>query len=147
MIDSHCHIDLYHNPEKVALNVEKANIKTIAVTNLPSHFEIGYPHVKNYRNVSLALGYHPLFVTDNNNELPKFKKLIEKTSFVGEIGLDFSKMNTNTGFIDIYDSKSSDGVLAQKESKNGEVEERKYLYKKYLETSGDTDSSSVSNLG
>jgi replicative DNA helicase len=53
----------------------------------------------------------------------------------GPDGITFpSKMNTNDGFIEVYDSKSSDGILAQKEASNGKEVERKLLHKKYVET-------------
>lgn len=53
----------------------------------------------------------------------------------GPDGITFPcKMNTNTGQIDIFDGNSSDGIVAQKESKNGAEMERKLLHKKYVET-------------
>jgi hypothetical protein len=53
----------------------------------------------------------------------------------GPDGITFpAKMNTNDGFIEVYDSKSSDGILAQKEASNGKEVERKLLHKKYVET-------------
>jgi replicative DNA helicase len=53
----------------------------------------------------------------------------------GPDGITFpSKMNTNDGFIEVYDSKSSDGILAQKEASSGKEVERKLLHKKYVET-------------
>lgn len=98
MVDAHCHIDLYPNPHKICEETENANIKTIAVTNLPSHFEIGYPHISRYKNIRLALGFHPLYSQNNEFEMQVFKRNINKTSYIGEIGLDFSKKdkyNTN----------------------------------------------------
>ena len=70
--------------------------------------------------------------TDKLNDTARFH--VMKNRF-GPDGMTFpSKMNTNNGIIEIYDSKSADGVIAQKESKNGEVAERKMLYKKYIDT-------------
>jgi len=37
MIDAHCHIDLYPNPEKLLRELDKQGITVISVTNLPSH--------------------------------------------------------------------------------------------------------------
>jgi len=71
--------------------------------------------------------------TDKLNDTARFH--IMKNRF-GPDGMTFpSKMNTNTGFIEIYDSSSSDGIIANKEAKNGEATERKLIFKKYLETS------------
>ncbi len=94
MIDTHCHIDLFSNPHEVAKKAENGNIRTIAVTNLPSHFKMGYPHLKDYKKVRLALGLHPLMAgSHHKSELRLFKELVDKTSYIGEIGLDFSKQH------------------------------------------------------
>ena len=60
MLDTHCHIDLYPNPHAIARAVERQKILTIAVTNLPSHFEVGLPHLRGFRQIRPALGLHPL---------------------------------------------------------------------------------------
>jgi TatD DNase family protein len=52
---------------------------------------MGFPHVVSYRNVRLALGFHPQIASVSQSELRLFGKLVDKTSYVGEIGLDFSK--------------------------------------------------------
>lgn len=53
----------------------------------------------------------------------------------GPDGITFpSKMDTNKGVIEIYNSTSADGIITQKEIKNGENVEKQLLHKKYLET-------------
>ncbi len=91
MIDTHCHVDLYENPLQVLNECEKAGIITIGMTNLPSHFEMGYPHVLPYRRIRLALGMHPLYAEKHAKEFNIFKRNLAKTSYIGEVGLDFSK--------------------------------------------------------
>lgn len=55
----------------------------------------------------------------------------------GPDGITFPcKMDTNVGVMEIYDGNSSDGIIATKESKNGEEMERKLLHKKYVENLG-----------
>lgn len=91
ILDTHCHLDLYPNPEQVAEEAERHNTLTIAVTNLPSHFEIGQPHVLRYKKVRLALGLHPLLIEKHTQvEKTKFERFLDQTSFIGEIGLDNS---------------------------------------------------------
>ena len=91
MIDVHCHLDLYQNPEEVAQEIEKKQITTIAVTNLPSHFIFSAPHVRPYKNIHLALGMHPLLTESHAElELKQFKQAAKQTLFIGEVGLDFS---------------------------------------------------------
>ena len=91
MIDTHCHIDLYDNPIEIANESEELGIITIGMTNLPSHFEMGYKHLHSYRKVRLALGLHPLYADLHKSEFPCFLKNVDNTSYIGEIGLDFSK--------------------------------------------------------
>lgn len=91
LIDTHCHFDMLPYPEDYIHKVESKGNITIGMTNLPSHFEVGYPYTKSLHHVRLALGFHPLLISDNQEELKKFVALLDKTSYVGEIGLDFSK--------------------------------------------------------
>lgn len=91
IIDTHCHIDMLKNPEDYLSKQEKLGKITIGMTNLPSHFKMGHEHFRNLRYSRLALGYHPLMVADNPSELMLFKKYLSYTSYVGEIGLDFSR--------------------------------------------------------
>lgn len=91
MIDVHCHFDMMPNPEAYVRQKENAGDIVIGMTNLPSHFQIGQPFVMHYKHIRLGLGFHPLLVAENKKELTLFKRLIDETSYVGEIGLDFSR--------------------------------------------------------
>jgi hypothetical protein len=65
----------------------------------------------------------------------------------GQDGITFPcKMDTYKGFIEVYDAKSSDGIIAQKEAGDGKIMEKQMLFKKYAETMG-TDNSKVKDLG
>ncbi len=96
IIDTHCHIDLYQNPRKVLQDCIKANISVLAMTNLPSHFEMGYAHFQSLKRIRLALGMHPLMADSHKKEFDLFIKNVGKTSYIGEIGLDFSKEGIST---------------------------------------------------
>lgn len=53
----------------------------------------------------------------------------------GPDGITFpSKMDTNRGIIEVYESTSANGIMASKESNNGAEVERQLLHKKYLDT-------------
>lgn len=91
MIDSHCHIDMYSNPLEIAKECENSGILTIGVTSLPSHFEKGFNHLLSFRKVRLALGMHPLYASQHAKEMKSFIRNLSKTSYIGEVGLDFSK--------------------------------------------------------
>lgn len=102
MIDTHCHIDLYENPQAVVEESERLNIITIAVTLLPSHFEEGYPFISHCKKVRLALGMHPLKSEFHETEFSKFTDNIESTSYIGEVGLDFSQEGISTKNTQLY---------------------------------------------
>jgi len=101
MIDTHCHVDLYPRPTDVADAADRAGVLTIIVTNLPSAFEKAYPYVQPFSNVRLALGLHPLVAAQHPAERSRFKSLISKTSYIGEVGLDFSRVGYPTKEIQI----------------------------------------------
>tara|TARA_B110001452_G_scaffold254328_1_gene245810 strand:+ start:266 stop:991 length:726 start_codon:yes stop_codon:yes gene_type:complete len=91
IIDTHCHLDLYPNPYSVIDELEKTGIITIGMTNLPSHFKMGYLHTRNLKKVRLSLGLHPLMASSHAKEFLLFMKCLDMTSYIGEVGLDFSK--------------------------------------------------------
>lgn len=88
MIDFHCHLDLYPDPNEVADRVQKEGIGIVSVTTTPSAWpgtkalEYGRP------NVRTALGFHPELATARRPELDLFEMYLADTSFVGEVGLD-----------------------------------------------------------
>lgn len=115
IIDTHCHYDMFENPTQIIRECENRKIITIGMTNLPSHFEMGYPHIKGYKYIRMALGLHPLMANEHYKELIRFKENIDKTSYIGEIGLDFSKEGIATKEIQI---KSFEFVLESIKTKN-----------------------------
>jgi TatD DNase family protein len=96
MIDVHCHFDMAQNPEKYIVDNEKQKVITIGMTNLPSHFCMGFDHVKQFKHIRLALGLHPLLAKEHSKEYTKFKQYVDKTSYIGEVGLDFSREGFST---------------------------------------------------
>jgi len=101
MIDTHCHIDLYKNPKEILDICENKGIKVISMTNLPSHFEMGIPFFQSKKYVRMALGMHPLLATLHKNEFSKFELYLSNTSYIGEIGLDFSEEGISTKIIQL----------------------------------------------
>lgn len=106
MIDTHCHIDLYDDPIQIIKECEHLGLMTIGMTNLPSHFKIGYKHLTNYKKVRLALGMHPLYADSHKKEIDLFIECLNKTSYIGEIGLDFSKEGVETKELQIETFKT-----------------------------------------
>lgn len=96
MLDSHCHLDMYPKPLSVARAAAEHDTFIVAMTNLPTHFEKGRAHVRELKGVRLALGLHPLASERHAEEVRLFEKLLPLTSFVGEVGLDFSRDGKQT---------------------------------------------------
>lgn len=97
MHDSHCHLDLYKDPYEVAVETERAQITTIAVTNLPSAYYAARPHMSQFRYLKLAVGFHPLLVAEHTrHERQQFMQAFHEAQFVGEVGLDFSRHGKDT---------------------------------------------------
>lgn len=71
----------------------EAGVRIIAVTSRPSDFRMLFPLYGRRRGVRLALGLHPLEVAqvDLAKELSLFRAYVPHTSYVGEIGLDYSR--------------------------------------------------------
>ena len=91
MIDTHCHFDMMPKPETYIRQRELAGDIVIGMTNLPSHFQMGQPHLRGYKHIRLALGLHPLLAAESKSEVTLYKRLVNQPSYIGEIGLDFSK--------------------------------------------------------
>ena len=96
MLDAHCHLDRYPDPKATASEAATRGVFIIAVTQLPSHFRIGLPHVQGLSKVRLALGLHPLAVVEHARERELFRKSLYLTSYIGEVGLDFSPHGIKT---------------------------------------------------
>ncbi|MCK8480980.1 Qat anti-phage system TatD family nuclease QatD [Psychroserpens algicola] len=88
--DTHFHLDLMPNPIEVVKQIEKSKIYTIAVTNSPEVFHYTESIAKNTKYIRPALGLHPELVGERYKEIKRFIELIDRTKYIGEIGLDNS---------------------------------------------------------
>jgi TatD DNase family protein len=96
VIDTHYHLEAAKDPARVAAQLESSRVMTVAVTSLPSIYSRMRPYVRRYSFIRLALGMHPLLASEHADEVRKFGELVETTSYIGEIGLDFSKQGRPT---------------------------------------------------
>ena len=90
MIDCNCHFDMMDNPEGVIAQMDRLGHTVIGMTNRPCYFKEGIKHVKSLKKIRLALGLHPLYLDFLDRDLKEFSDLVDQTSYIGEIGLDFS---------------------------------------------------------
>lgn len=87
-VDTHCHIDLFPDPANLVDTVEQKRIYTIAMTNAPSVFPAMKELAAGKTYVRAALGLHPELATEREGELALFETYLPQTKYVGEIGLD-----------------------------------------------------------
>jgi TatD DNase family protein len=89
-VDAHCHLDLYPDPLAMMRKIEERRVHTIAVTNAPSVFEQTERLVARSRYLHAAAGLHPELVATHSGELNQLWPFLDRTSYVGEVGLDYS---------------------------------------------------------
>ena len=90
MIDFHCHLDLYPNPKEIVAQCIERRLYVLSVTTVPSAFEGTAALVPDDGRIRTALGLHPEIAVAREHELALFEKLLPRTSYVGEVGLDAS---------------------------------------------------------
>lgn len=90
LTDTHCHVDQFESPEALIRECITQGVSVVAVTNLPSHYELAAQHLKGVPTIHPALGLHPLAVANHGHEVVRFLALAPAATYIGEIGLDFS---------------------------------------------------------
>lgn len=88
MIDFHCHLDLYPDPHGVARACAQRGLYVLSVTTTPSAWQGTAALADGAARIRTALGLHPQLAHQRKRELLQFEKLIGRTRYVGEIGLD-----------------------------------------------------------
>lgn len=86
MIDFHCHLDLYPDPEMVAARCEQQGLYVLSVTTTPSAWR-GTRALERGR-IRTALGLHPQLAHERRSELEAFDRFLPEARYIGEIGLD-----------------------------------------------------------
>lgn len=96
LIDFHCHLDLYPDPHAVAKEAARRGVYVLSVTTTPTAFEGTSALAPEGSRVRTALGLHPELAAEREHELALFEKLLPKTRYVGEVGLDGSRPHRST---------------------------------------------------
>jgi TatD DNase family protein len=86
VIDFHCHLDLYPEPNRVAEKCAELGMYILSVTTTPSAWR-GTSELARDR-IRTALGLHPQCAHERKIELGLFDELLPQARYVGEIGLD-----------------------------------------------------------
>lgn len=97
MLDTHCHIDEYPDPLAEVRALDGSAVAAVAVTSTPRDFEALHRQFGSERRVRVALGAHPLrAATLGESDWCVFERRVTETSYVGEVGLDFSPEGRRT---------------------------------------------------
>lgn len=91
MMDFHCHLDLFPDPNAIIERAIEDGTYILSVTTTPKAFPGTKRLAKSAPRVRTALGLHPQVAADRFDELGLFELMITETDYVGEIGLDGSK--------------------------------------------------------
>lgn len=94
LIDTHFHLDHYRNYMDIAVKITELKQYTICVTNSPGVFLSCKNLVSETQYLKFAIGFHPQDKNLSNRELQDFMRLINRTNYVGEIGLDFTNASS-----------------------------------------------------
>ena len=94
LFDTHIHLDLYPDPAALVRQADQVQTYVVAVTNTPSVFEATQRLTEASKFVRPAIGLHPELAVERQLELPLFERLLSRTRYVGEVGLDFVTSDT-----------------------------------------------------
>jgi TatD DNase family protein len=96
-LDTHCHISAYTDPVAVIRAAEETGTSIVAVTEDPDEYRRLRTRLGRRSNVDVALGLHPLRAASfTPNHLARFFRLVPQTTWIGEVGLDYSKVGAAT---------------------------------------------------
>lgn len=90
MIDFHCHIDLFPEPEKIIQTCEAEGIYVLAVTTTPKSWAHLQTLLAGHKRIKAAIGLHPELVAERASEVEELCAIMADTKYVGEVGLDGS---------------------------------------------------------
>lgn len=91
LLDTHCHINAYRDPVAV-IRAAEATTSIVAVTESPEEYRRLRTRLGRREHIQVALGLHPLKAhTFTHNDLARFFRLVPETTWIGEVGLDFSR--------------------------------------------------------
>lgn len=88
MIDFHCHLDLYPNPQAVRDECVNRGLYVLSVTTTPSAWKGTSGLAADTPRIRTALGLHPQLAHERQKELSLFDSFLSETRYIGEVGLD-----------------------------------------------------------
>ena len=90
LIDTHFHLYLMDNMQILIQEFRTADVGIIAVGTTPKAYTKENKLCFGIDTIRVSLGMHPQLVAEREQELGFFLQLLEKSKFIGEVGLDFN---------------------------------------------------------
>ena len=87
-VDFHSHLDLYPDLPAAIAACDRRRTATLTVTTTPKAFERNCELANVSEFVRVGLGLHPQLVAERSEEIELFEKLLPRSRYVGEVGLD-----------------------------------------------------------
>ena len=87
-VDFHTHLDLYPDLSTAIAACDRQRTATLTVTTTPKAFVRNRELADVSEFVRVGLGLHPQLVAERSGEIALFEKLLRRSRYVGEVGLD-----------------------------------------------------------
>ena len=87
-VDFHTHLDLYPDLRAAIAACDRRRTATLTVTTTPKAFVRNEELADVSEFVRVGLGLHPQLVAERSGEIALFEKLLQRSRYVGEVGLD-----------------------------------------------------------
>ncbi len=88
LVDFHCHLDLFPDPDSAVRDAEAAGIYTLTVTTTPRAWPRNYDLTRKTKYVRAALGLHPQLIAERSAEIEVWEQYLPQARYVGEVGID-----------------------------------------------------------
>ena len=89
--DAHCHLDLMDNMAGFIKEMQNSDMSLFAVGTTPKAYDREVQFCRSNPRIKVGLGMHPQLISSGYDDMSLFKALFEKSHYIGEVGLDFSK--------------------------------------------------------
>lgn len=95
LYDMHCHLDFFADPARLAAHLSAKQIGGLSVTVQPCDYVSAHHALATSKSFRVAAGLHPWWIAADEAraqaQVGELLDLLPMTSYVGEIGMDFSK--------------------------------------------------------
>lgn len=89
--DAHYHLDLMDNMAGFIKEMQNSDMSLFAVGTTPKAYDREVQFCRNIPRIKVGLGMHPQLISSGYDDMKLFKTSFEKSHYIGEVGLDFSK--------------------------------------------------------